>query len=346
MHPTIAQPGSRPAAAGAAKSAMTAVFKPVRKGRPVVLQRQRGTGWTTVAKAKEDGHGVAEFTAPYAVGGEVATYRAVASRASGVPQVASAGVRTDVLGAPDFSDEFSGTTLGAAWSNRLQGYSAASKRKCSKASPDAVRVGGGTVQISVLKDRSRAVKCRYDGQKYSYRLNGSIGTAGTQSFTYGYAAARIKFQPRAGQHASFWLQPQTSTAAEGSAKDTGAEIDAIEWFGNDQPKGGLTSFVYHYPNNGKPGVTPKKVGGYISNPSRYGSGWASRYHVFSVEWTPRAYVFRIDGKQSYRITQGISGQPEFLILSLLSSDYELKHLGSERNLPQHMNVDWVRYWAQ
>ena len=64
--------------------------------------------------------------------------------------------------------------------------------------------------------------------------------------------------------------------------------------------------------------------------------------MFSVEWSPTAYVFRIDGRETARITTGISGVPEFPILSLLSSDYELKKIGDEKNLPQTMNVDWIR----
>ena len=35
---------------------------------------------------------------------------------------------------------------------------------------------------------------------------------------------------------------------------------------------------------------------------------------------------------------------EYLILSLLSSDYELPDLGGEDRLPQHMYVDWVQFW--
>ena len=34
--------------------------------------------------------------------------------------------------------------------------------------------------------------------------------------------------------------------------------------------------------------------------------------------------------------------PEFLILSLLSSDYELPRFDGE--LPETMEVDWVRVW--
>ena len=56
-------------------------------------------------------------------------------------------------------------------------------------------------------------------------------------------------------------------------------------------------------------------------------------------------MFRIDGQVTNTITEGVSGRPEFLILSLLSSDYELQHLKDEKNLPQHMDVDWARVWA-
>ena len=81
-------------------------------------------------------------------------------------------------------------------------------------------------------------------------------------------------------------------------------------------------------------------------PERYLSdkkdGWSKRYHVFSVEWSPTAYVFRIDGQVTHRIKGQTSGREEFLILSLLSSDYELPRFNGE--LPEHMEVDWARVW--
>jgi beta-glucanase (GH16 family) len=61
-----------------------------------------------------------------------------------------------------------------------------------------------------------------------------------------------------------------------------------------------------------------------------------------VEWTPSAYTFRIDGKRVRRITRGVSDQPEYLVLSLLSSDWELNM--APRAIRQTMHVDWVRVW--
>jgi beta-glucanase (GH16 family) len=345
MHPQIAQPGPQPASAAAAESAMTATLVPHRAGRTVELQRRDGADWVKVAEGQENAHGQVDFAAPYSFGGKPAVYRVHAPAADGLGVVDSTPASTSEWGDATYSDEFAGTSLGPDWSDRLQGYSAASLRKCSKADPRAVQVAGGVLRLSVLADPDRTGEtCRVDGHDYAWRINGHVGTAGKQSFTYGYAAARIKFQPLRGQHGSFWLQPSTRTADEGSAKETGAEIDVIEWFGEHDPHGGLASFIYDYPDNGKAGVTPEKVGGYLKDPDRFGSDWAGAYHVFSVEWTPSEYVFRIDGKETFRTTKGVSGRPEFLILSLLSSDYELPWLGGDQRLPQHMDVDWVRYW--
>ena len=90
-----------------------------------------------------------------------------------------------------------------------------------------------------------------------------------------------------------------------------------------------------------------KVGDWIPDPDRFLSGpgdsWYDRYHVFSVEWTPEEYIFRIDGQETFRTSEGVSQQPEYPILSLLSSDYELRKL-KDNPLPQTMYVDWLRFW--
>jgi beta-glucanase (GH16 family) len=209
-----------------------------------------------------------------------------------------------------------------------------------------------------MKDPARAgTKCAavdVDGTPlgdYDWRLNGHISTEEEVSFRYGFAAARIKFQPLRGQHGAFWMKPENSELVFNNPdnfnnpKRSGAEIDVTEWFGNDHPSGGLTNYAYY---KGLEGATVK-VGSWLKDPSRFLSGpddsWSSNFHVFSVEWTPDSYTFRIDGKQTFRTHKGVSGQPEFLILSLLSSDYELQYLEGDR-LPQTMEVDWVRVWEQ
>ncbi len=190
-----------------------------------------------------------------------------------------------------------------------------------------------------MADPARAAETctalRGDGSvigKFKYRLNGHISTNGNHDFRYGVAAARMKFQKERGQHASFWLQPTGAKPEATTAKEGGAEVDIIEWFGEGGKQSGLTSFIYHPSNKG-----PVKVGGFLKEQDRFlaskKDSWFKAYHVFSVEWTPKSYVFRIDGRVSATITVGISEVKQYPILSLLSSDYELENLGSESKLP-------------
>jgi len=348
--PGIVQPGKKIANADKALAAVVATFAPAKKGRAVVLQKKAGSKWVDVATGVQDRAGKVEFAAPAGSATSPVTYRAAAPKGSGLGSVASRAVATSQWGPATFTDQFPGTAPSANWVHRMQFYQPSSMRNCSKGDPSAVAVSKGTMRLSVLRDPAMpAGSCtayKQDGTvigNFDYRLNGHVSTDGHQFLKYGVVAARIKFQPRQGQHASLWMQPQDPTYIP-NAFEGGAEIDIIEYFGDGVPNGGLTSFVYNPTASG----VSQKIGGWIKKPERYLSdkkdGWSKRYHVFSVEWSPTAYVFRIDGRETARITQGISGVPQFPILSLLSSDYELKKLKGEANLPQTMSVDWIRFW--
>ena len=348
--PGIVQPGKKVANADKALSAVIATFVPAKKGRTVELQKKVGSKWVEVATGVQNTAGKVEFAAPSGSASKPITYRAVAAKSSSLRTVASRAVATSQWGPATFTDQFAGSALSANWVHRMQFYQPASMRNCSKGDPSAVRVASGTLRLSVIRDPSMApgscTASKYDGTvigNFDYRLNGHVSTEGHQFLKYGVVAARIKFQRRQGQHASLWMQPQNPTYLP-NAFEGGAEIDIIEYFGDGVKNGGLTSFIY----SPTPSGVPTKIGGWIKKPERFLSekkdGWSKRYHVFSVEWSPTAYVFRIDGRESARVTTGISGVPQFPILSLLSSDYELKKLKGEFNLPQTMSVDWIRFW--
>ncbi len=335
MLPQLAAVGVQPQPSTSALSAMTATFAPATAGRVVVLQVQHRRKWVTVARGREDAAGATTFTAAYADDGAPATYRAVALDNGTLGEVVSASDRTDRWGTSLLTDEFSGSSLASPWGHRLQGY--AGNRLCSRTDPSATLVTGGTVRLSVLDDPDRGDCTDAQGRVNAYRLNGHIGTQGRFAYRYGIAAARIRFQPLRGQHGAFWMQPDAPAVQGGDPSVSGAEIDAIEWFGAST--GGLASNAYYY----RQGVLTK-TGGWVPNQAAYGSGWSDQFHVFSVEWTPTEYVFRIDGRETFRTSEGISQVPEYLILSLLSSDFELSTLGGIQNLPQTMEVDWVRVW--
>ncbi|HZE67163.1 MAG TPA: family 16 glycosylhydrolase [Sporichthyaceae bacterium] len=134
-------------------------------------------------------------------------------------------------------------------------------------------------------------------------------------------------------------------ATYGHPENDGAEIDIIEYFGDTYRDGG-TSMNNYWPAKDVGGNDVLNHCGAIqpSVPKILGAGRtpASGYHVFSVEWTPTQYIFRTDGFETFRTAYGISRQPEYVIMSLLTSDWELPALRSGQ--PALMNVDWVRVW--
>ena len=347
--PPVSQAGTKVASPSAALTAVAVSVTPAAAGRTVRLDRLSGRSWKQVALVPVNSRGLAEFSVATYSGGSPVTYRATALAYQGLPALTSASAVSNRWGPADFVEEFSGTALSGSWSHRGPDYNPAGLRACSKGSPQAVQVSGGAVRLSVIRDPARSDLCtayRKSGEvigEFSYRLNGHISTAGRQELTYGVAAARVRFQQPPGQHGAFWMQPSAPIPGATTAAEAGAEIDVIEWFGEGLNSGGLSSTVY-YPTSGG----QVKAGGWIADPSSYLTGasdsWWAGYHVFSVEWTPEAYVFRIDGHETWRITDGVSQRAEYLILSLLSSDYELPTLGGEDRLPQHMYVDWVQFW--
>lgn len=248
------------------------------------------------------------------------------------------------------SDEFDGAALDEdQWVHRGEDYNPDGLRLCSKGSPAAAQVSGGVLNLRTQLDPARTgEKCEAqsgDGKslgEFSYRLNGHVST--TRTFKYGVTAARIKFQEQRGQHGSFWLQATTDGAEHEDPETGGAEIDVVEYFG-ESSEDRLASFVYYPSPEGM-----VKEGDFIEEASRFladqDDDWWKGYHVFALEWTEDEYVIRIDGREAWRTDQGISQQEEILILSLLSSDYELPKLKDEGDLPQSMQVDWVRHWSQ
>ena len=339
--PQIVQPGGRVASPDDAKAAFTATIEPIEAGRKVRLQLRRGSSWQTVATVSQNRAGRAEFAARASMNGQALTYRVKAASFRGLPSVKSSTVSTERWLTPTWTDEFSGDSLAKAWNYRGKTYEPQSLRRCSRGSSKAVRVGGGALRLSVLRDPSRLVTCPAlrRGEiagRYAYRLNGHIGTDNAFSFRYGVAAARIKFPQIRGQHGSFWMQPVGGMYPGG----TGHEIDVTEFFGAKAKRSGLFSYIHRYE-----GGRIVKTGTTIPDTFLHGprDGWGKNFHVFSVQWTPRTLIFRIDGKETWRIGGRISRVPQYLILSLLSSDYELPQI-QDRQLPQHMYVDWVRVW--
>ncbi len=330
--PGIIGPGAGLQSSKKANWAVIAKYGAGKVGKKVVLQRKSGSTWVTADKAVVDKKGNVVFAVPYP-GSKVVTYRVDG------PGSASAPVSTDGWGTDaDFVDEFGGSRLNLDhWNHRQAFYQIEAKRECSKGDPKAVKVSGGSAKLSVLVDKKRNALCKpkKPGKnvvfgKFKYRLNANIGTQYQHSITYGVVSARIKFQPLQGQHASLWMQPENLNGSTNPKRCRHRDRHhRVVRQGRPQRRSDELRLRPRHPAQedlpwGSAG------GGWVRKPEQYlenkKDDWYKRYHVFSVEWNPSGYIFRIDGKETGRINKAVSGVPEYPILSLLSSDYELAKL--------------------
>jgi len=315
-----------------------ATFRPAMPGRKVLIQGKIGNRWKTVSKVAQDGRGEVSFT----VTDPSISYRAVAPANKKATKVVTASARSTNWGKPTWSDEFSGSgRLNPAIWTPLH-VDRAAKFACVEMLPGNVykQKGAAVLKVSRLpgKRGAKTKTCKY----------GQFGNAIVQAnspehyLQYGMAAARIKFSPVRGQHSAFWMDD----AGTRPVTDTGprVEIDIAEYFGDNRPKGGLASFVHSVDHNGK----IKSVGGefksrkFLKNKKKE---WSAGWHVYSVEWTPTGYTFRVDGKVTFKTAKNVTHSPEKVLLSALTSDWEQSAL-KLKQLPTVTKYDWVRVWQR
>jgi hypothetical protein len=230
-----------------------------------------------------------------------------------------------------FADDFDGHTLNRAeWRTRAQGRFG--RRLCAAPDPSMARVRDGMVVLGIEKVGGPTSACPHGVFKNAMIGTGERTTPGFTA-TYGLFAARVKFQSGRGQHGSFWMQG----TGPGSA-----EIDVAEYFGEGRPDGGISNYVHRTAADGKVtsvGSVRKGVPDILGAGRTPANGW----HVWSVEWSPTGYVFRVDDAVTMRTKRNRVATKEFLVLSLLTSDWELPSLNTTKST---MSVDWVRAWQR
>lgn len=334
--PPVNQAGAT-AGAPASGHTVSAGFVPARPGRAVTLERLVGTQWQTTARGVQDrsGHGVFNVA-------QAGTYRVVTAATSEAAALTSGAVETRDLSL-SFEDTFSSTRLDSRkWvvQNRPVGTGS---RSCASTDGSSHSVNGKVLKLGVSKNPKRKGTCTYvdkDGVKHKlpWMRNTQLATEGKFDFRYGFAAARIRVQDAVGMHSAFWSNP--NQAMTRNRPDLGVEVDVMEYFGS-QPRyeNGVAAFVHHMDGRG----TVHKIGDEFASTTRMKSTarFHQNFHVFSVEWTPTSYVFRVDGREFHRVTGKVSKVDQHLLLSNLTSSYELVDL---TKFGATADVDWVRVW--
>ena len=339
--PPVVQAGRSPAAPPDS-SQLVATFEPARPGRPVLLMRDTRRGWRQVDSAPQDRWGAAAFD----VG--AGTYRAKVARTERAPAVVTGRVESQPW-RTTFEDTFSGTTLDASvWNDQERLHESFwAPRTCGRSDPSARRVGGGVLHLGITPDPELAGRrCSYSHPSgsgtHDYFLYTQVATELTRFFRHGVFAARIKVQRARGMHSAFWMLPRDREFVEADPSG-GTEIDVMEYFGErSSGRDTIGSFIHYYDQD----WVLAKRGGLFPQARRVldrDERWWDEFHVFSVEWTPDEYVFRVDGREYYRLPEAVSLAEHYLVLSMQAVDYELKHLTSDE-FDDTAQVDWVRVY--
>ena len=337
--PPITQPGRTPAAPERDGS-IVATFSPADPGQRVVLERRTARGWKVVDSAAEDVGGAATFAAP-----APGTYRA---RTTTLDRSVGDGQRHHRCLDADLRGHLRRHRARRLGLERPEARARERVRTAYLRPCGPRRAPGARRRARARRRRGPArlgLPCSYTTSRSSgtnpYVLNSQVATELTRSFDHGIFAARIKPQRARGMHSGFWMLPQGTTYVDGNPAG-GTEIDVMEFFG-ESTRGAesIGSHVHYYEAGSRRKVTLGDTFRATRQALGRGRNWWDEFHVFSVEWTPTEYVFRVDGREHYREHRAVSQAQQYLVLSMLTSDYELGDLTADE-MGDTAQVDWVR----
>lgn len=231
-----------------------------------------------------------------------------------------------------WSDEFSGTAVdptkwtydlgGGGWgNNELQTYSAAN-----------ATVAGGELIIEAR---------RADGGSYG---SARLKTQDRASWRYGKFAARIRLPYGQGIWPAFWMLGDNITSV-GWPKC--GEIDIAEMIGGGENRDDSIYGTLHWDANNahaSHGSSAKE----LPDPQLLHDD----YHVFEIEWSASAIVWRLDGAEYFRASVDTALWPTmdefhrnfFIVLNLAVGGNWPGYPDASTVFPQQMRVDWVRVY--
>jgi beta-glucanase (GH16 family) len=251
-----------------------------------------------------------------------------------------------------FFDDFSSRELDRSkWNVVVTGRTVNNEQQAYVDAPDTI--GFVTGETAGATRGALAIHAIYtpgfktpEGRSFDF-TSGRLDTRGKLEFAYRTAAARIKLTAGAGLWPAFWA------LGNGRWPDAG-EMDILENVGDPT----WTNFALHGP--GYSGNTPLAY----RAPLPAGAD-ITAWHIYAMDWTPDALVFKVDDAEKYRVTKEMVTKygawaydsPKYLIANLaIGGQYpqSVNHATAPyAGLPQStvdliksgqatMLVDWVR----
>jgi len=165
-------------------------------------------------------------------------------------------------------------------------------------------------------------------------ISGAVRSRGIFEQAYGYFECRMKMHRTTGFWGAFWMMCGNVGKVDGSAV-SGAEIDIIE--SGERARNGVNHAI-HWDGYGDAHRSVTKI---ITDPEQYDGGW----HTYALQWTKDAYIFFIDGKETWRTAEpGICEHPGYLKLTAEFGTWASPIVPEE--LPDCVRVDWVRVYRE
>jgi len=230
-------------------------------------------------------------------------------------------------GAPPDEKKWLVETGGNGWGN--------SEREYYTSRPQNIRQQNGYLVIEAIKEKFTGP----DGIERDY-TSGRVNTKGRFSQEYGRFEARIKNPPGRGVWPAFWLLGDDFSTAGWPAC---GEIDIMEGIG---PLGSQIRGSLHGPGySGRNSLT--------STYQLPAGNFSDAFHIFALEWEPKALRFYVDGHLYAAKTPSdlrdekpwVYNHPFFLILDLAVRGDIPNSPEPSTIFPQRMLVDYVRVYT-
>lgn len=193
--------------------------------------------------------------------------------------------------------------------------------------------GHGHLVIRAMKDDV--------GKVTSARLK----TEGLFSHAYGRFEARIKIPAGQGIWPAFWIMGDDINKVGWPAC---GEVDIMENIGKEP---GTIHGTAHGPAGNELKSYAYGIGGPYSLP--HDKRFASRYHLFALDWTPQEMTWSVDRRPYFTLRKSdlkpgqkwVFDRPNFILLNVAVGGYWPGPPDASTHFPQEMLVDYVRVYA-
>lgn len=252
-----------------------------------------------------------------------------------------------------WSDEFNGTELDRTkWDFRLH---IMQTRHATWTEQGATLDGRGHLVFKLYeKDGNFYSSQLQTGANYMDRPGGNrlkpglywpIGKLQPAKFLhkYGYYETRCMLPKQPGWWAAFWLQ----SPIIGSTLDpsfSGVEIDIMENFQRDGGVRHAAIWGGYGPNSR--GKSTKDSRGI----DRAQPALTDGFHTFGVDWSPKGYVYYVDGQETWRFDEVVSDREQFILIGTECKGYRRGNTPDPElkaaKLPDTFVVDYVRVFDE